>query len=546
MPFNPFELPEDKLQQIVKVMPPEAIRRQLTAMADSMGDAAFGAATAREIVARTRPEQAVPEKYARYRKLVRDGIEFFLSLVSRQRLIELVLANLALDPEITCQERLMDLAKRFPTLHKLGQLIARHPDLDPELKQWLIKLENGLYGTTFDELRAAVHGALGQSDGKSDIHVEETILAEASVGAVIPFHWQASSESDIQRGVFKVLRPGIRGLLEEELAILEKTATFFHTHRNRYPLKDLRFLEIFDDLKELMVHEIYLGNEQRYLAEAERFYADMPEIRIPQCLPHSTADMTAMSFLDGPKLADANLTNRQRRQLAETLFTALVLAPLFSWHDPTIFHGDPHAGNILAVYLAPTTTPAIGLVDWSLAGHLSRSERLKTVRLIQALLKKDLTGMCNAVRNLTLAVSDEPVIPREGVRDRILSWLHRPKQKPMPLVKQAFRLLEHLSMEGLVFPADLMLFRKAIFTLEGVLTDLWPAFDMDAAITGHLIGLFQEEFPFRLGNLFFPLTDRPENYKTLISNQELHALVAHQYINALTAYGQKLMAPLTE
>ena len=544
MALNPFDLPESMLKQIAATMSPDTLRQQLARMADSMGQAAFGTRMAREIVARTHPELAIPETYAHYRSLVCDGIEFFLSQISRERLLDLVVSQLSMDTDACCQQRLLALAQRFPTLHKLGQLIARHPDIDPDVRQWLIGLENGLYGTDPAELMVRIQAELGSAGKKSGVHVAPSILAEASVGAVVPFQWQPLGDGVCQKGVFKVLRPGIRRHLSEELTVLKKTAAYFHAHRTRYPLKDFRFLEIFDDVRDMMIHEIDLASEQRLLEAAGRFYADMPAIRIPRRLPLSTDAMTAMAFLEGPKLADADLTEPQRRRMAEALFTGIVLKPLFSRCDAALFHGDPHAGNILAVYVAESIDPAIGLVDWSLAGRLDRSDRVKTVRLIQAILKKDLTGMVNAVRGLAAGASQPTAMPRWQLRDLILGWMHEPANERLPLIKQAFRLLEFLSMEGLVFPADLMLFRKAIFTLEGVLHDLWPAFDMNAAVAQHMMALVQQELPIRLSNLFFPLADRPENYMSLVSNQDLHCLIAHQWVNSLFSYSQRLMGPL--
>ena len=61
-------------------------------------------------------------------------------------------------------------------------------------------------------------------------------------------------------------------------------------------------------------------------------------------------------------------------------------------------------------------------------------------------------------------------------------YLQSPDFARLSLIKKSFKLLEQLSFEGFVFPAELMLFRKAIFTLEGVLYDLDPSFDMNAAI----------------------------------------------------------------
>ena len=110
--------------------------------------------------------------------------------------------------------------------------------------------------------------------------------------------------------------------------------------------------------------------------------------------------MTAMDFLDGPKIIDADLTPEQRRQCAGVLFEALVCRPLFSPGENALFHGDPHAGNILAVPAPGSGTPRIGLVDWSLAGRLTRRDRVDIVRLIQAIVKQDLTGIRVAVTAL--------------------------------------------------------------------------------------------------------------------------------------------------
>jgi ubiquinone biosynthesis protein len=78
-----------------------------------------------------------------------------------------------------------------------------------------------------------------------------------------------------------------------------------------------------------------------------------------------------------------------------------------------------------------------------------------------------------------------------------------------------------------------MLFRKAVFTLEGVFYDLDPSFDMDAAIMQYIKALMTGELPMRFGNLFFPLADRSENYPSLISNVELQSLMVHLYAEAV-------------
>jgi ubiquinone biosynthesis protein len=501
-------------------------------MAADMGEGPFGQRVAREIVNRTRPQQAVPEAYAPYKPVVRDGIEFFLSRVSRPRLVELVASQLKLPPDTTAQERLLELAKRFPTLHKLGQTIARNPGLDPQVKKWLIHLENGRYGTPLESLLERI-GIIEESiDETGQIRVEPVIIAEASVGAVLPFQWRAPHTNTPLQGVLKILKPGIRGRVREELAILEETARFFENHREHYPLKNLQLLDLFQEVRQRLAREIDMRAEQHYLDEAAQFYGTLPGIEIPERLPLSTGALTAMTYLEGPKITEAQLHPSDLRQCAARLFETLICKPLFSRRQASLFHGDPHAGNILAVRSAASDRVRIGLVDWSLAGHLGKGDRIRAAQLIQAIFKNDLSGIRRSVIALHQGPQPDPQRRRQ-FRRRVLRLMRSSDFADRPLLGRTFKLLEHLALEGFVFPADLMLFGKAIFTLEGVLYDLWPRFDMDAAVTRHLAALMTREFPDRLRGFLAPFTDRPENYPSLISNVELHGLMVHHYFATL-------------
>jgi len=542
MTNNLFTYSDRMLELFVQNASHETLQEKLKTLAAAMGDEAFIKHVAREIVERTQPQQAIPEVYGHYRSVVRDGIEFFLSRVDRDRLIKLVVSQLKLDPEAGTQKRLLELAKRFPTLHKLGQIIARNPNIDPVVKKWLIHLENGCYGTPLDGIMERIGEQLVQADDRDRVQVQPAILAEASVGAVIAFYWNRPSSQARTEGVFKVLKPGIRRHLDEELLILEKTAAFFEENRHRYPLKDFKFIDVFKEVREMLVKEINLAAEQTNLIEAARFYRNMESIQIPQLFPFSTDTMTAMAFLNGPKITDAPLKKEQRKRCAALLFEALVCRPLFSRHEPSLFHGDPHAGNILAVKDPVSGNLRIGLLDWSLAGRLTKRDRVKTAQLIQAVLKKDLSGIRRSVN--ALAIGDYMNSPRQRheFRNLVLSTVRSSEFDRLALIKRTFKLLEQLTFEGFVFPAELMLFRKAIFTLEGVIFDLWPSFNMDAAVTQYLTTLVTQEIPTRFGNLFFPLVDRPENYPSLISNIELQSLIIHQYVAAIRSGTHSLSA----
>ncbi|MBN1548358.1 MAG: AarF/ABC1/UbiB kinase family protein [Syntrophaceae bacterium] len=531
-PHDMIDLSSPMLLQFLRNASKETLQEKLNTVAAAVGDEAFSRRVAREIVQSTRPQQAIPEVYGHYRSVLQDGITFFLSQVGRPRLIELVITQLKLNPEADTRERLLALAKQFPTLHKLGQIIARNPGTDPVLKKWLVHLENGCYGTPLEGMIERIGGELEKTGHRDQVNIRPVIISEASVGAVIPFQRNDPSSPEDVDGVFKILKPGIERKLEEELLILEKTAAFFEKNRSRYPLKDLKFLGIFQEIREMLVREIDLAAERDHLIEAARFFKGMERIEIPKIFPFSTGAITAMKYLNGPKITEASLTRDQRKHCAALLFDALVCRPLFSPDQNSLFHGDPHAGNILALKDTPSGPPRIGLVDWSQAGRLTKRDRVKIIQLTRAVYTKDMSNIRRAVKALDRSTSLASPTKRQEFRNLVLGMIQSPEFFRMTLIKRTFNLLKQLTFMGFVFPAELMLFRKAILTLQGVLYDLWPEFDMNAAVRQYLKSLMIREVPRRFCNLFLPLADRPENYWSLISNTDLQSLAVYQYIGA--------------
>ena len=522
---------DQKFYKFVEKTSNEELKKTLNGLAEKMGDQAFGQLVAQEVVKRTKPQHVIPMIYKRYQPIVKDGIEFFLSQVARHRLIEVVVNQLRLDPETSIQERLLELAKRFPTLHKLGQIIARNQNIDPVAKKWLVRLENGSYGTPAIGVLEIIDRNLKKTNSYEQVNVHPFLLSEASVAAVVPFDLSQTDPGKHYEGVLKVLKPGIKCHLNEELNILERTASFFERNRNRYEFKDFKFLDVFQEIRQRMVNEIDLAAEQSHLADVDRFYRDMEFIQIPQVLPFSTDSMTAMSYLEGPKITDAFKTKEERNHCAALLFEALICEPLFSRFETSLFHGDPHAGNIIAINGSNSKRFRIGLLDWSLMGRLAKSDRIITIRLLQAVFKSDLSSIRRAVKALDISASTYHSFRSRKVRKLILQIIRSRDFIHQPLFKRTFILLEQLADEGFVFSADLMLFRKAIFTLDGVIKDLMPAFDMDAAASQYVMKLLVGEIPKRFSGLFFPLTDKAENYQTLLSNMDLQSLIMQQYFS---------------
>ncbi len=501
----------------------------ILSFAEKTGMETFREQAAGEIVRITRPYDAVPDIYSEYRQIIHDGIVFLLSNFSPARLTAIVADQLLMEENSPVQERLIRLARQVPTLHKLGQTIARNRNVDESFRKWLICLENNLHGTNIADVRRKIVGEISSFAKAFSIRTADEILAEASVGAVVAFTWLKPDTGTREKGVFKILRPGVKEHLSEELNLLDELAFFFDKNREHYILKDFRFIETFRDIKEALKEETDLSGEQANLRRAFLFYGKAKSARVPRVLPFSTENLTAMEFMNGDKVTDISNCSADRKLYAQILFDTVIGHPLFSHEKQTLFHGDPHAGNIYGFAGEKQEEMTVALLDWSQAGHLSKKERMNMLWLMIGVITGDERVVCEAVGELS--EEENPLLLRR-IRRIIHDILVNREYANCSLVKKTFFLIDQSTIRGIRFPRELLLFRKAFFTLEGVLYDLDPAFDMDVCMIRLGRNLFMEELPKRWMYLLFPQSDRPEHYKIMLSNSDLHRFANHIFIES--------------
>lgn len=523
----------------------EQMAGQLDGLVQLLGERSFCRQAATYLVRFARPESAIPGSLGRFAPLVRDGIEFFLSGISYRRLRRVLLSQFLLRDCREQGERLLNLALHFPTLHKLGQVIARNPHLDPQLKKWLVGLEQGNYGTDPEVQVRFIRGQLASLGEHPEIVLTPRIIAEASVATVLPFACRTAGRDRLDQGVFKVLKPGIEDDLREELEVMAGTFAYLEKDRERYGLAEMKLSGIFQEIRGDMARELDLSAEQEHLAEAVRVYGKVAGVRIPKPAPFSTRAMTSMEYIDGRKIGDILLTRHQRMVLARLIFEAILCVPLFAREELALFHGDPHAGNILIVPGSDPKMFDVALLDWTLAGHLAKKQRGQVMELLLGVMKNDSWTLSGVIDSLALATARKEELTRNCLAGRIKVLLATKEYLACDPLRKSFLLLETMTLEGVVFPAELILFRKSFFTLEGVLHDISPGFAMGEAMELYLGRLLLKELPQRCGTWMTPAADKSLHYQTLLSNRDLQELSLHQAI-ALWQQAMKRNTSLVE
>jgi ubiquinone biosynthesis protein len=111
------------------------------------------------------------------------------------------------------------------------------------------------------------------------------------------------------------------------------------------------------------------------------------------------------------------------------------------------------------------------------------------------------------------------------------------------LMEKAFFLIDQSALGGIFYPGNLLMFRKAFFTLQGVIYDLDPDFDMDRYMTQILSELFVEDLPARWWYFFFPYSDKPSNYKLSVTNSDLANLFFRMCMESGTGLVSMILRP---
>ena len=468
---------------------------------------------------RSRVLDVIPESAENWVPLVHDSLLLFLDRLSEERFVERLMEHVRLPRDADRGDLLLAFVAKTPSLQKLGQLLARNPAIAPDLRQALQTLENSIVTISRDEIVQTIEDALGEDVvSRYQIYFAEDVLAEASVGAVIRATLIEPGEQVIQQAVCKILKRSATTSLPEELEILATVIQNLQDNGDFYDIGAAPVVELFREIRDALSKEIQVTEEQRNLARAAEYYKDQEEILIPEIYAFSTPNVTCMQFVNGVKITDAYSGNLgARAMLAQRLSDALTFDVIFSDHEEALFHGDPHAGNVLHVVDDTDVPYRIALIDWGLSEVFPKAQREQLVQLLVGLTLGDPKRLGN---NLGALVElDEPSPAREqaisDLVDRVLTHKDR----------DSFQLLNDLVTElgrqGFPIRFNAAIFIKSQLTIAGILVELDPDFKQGDYLMSRVSGQVFKEMPTRLlRTIYFPAWNS-HNYKSMMSNEDV-------------------------
>jgi len=465
----------------------------------------------------------IPEKWgALWIPIVHDAMLSFLDRLSDDRLLDKLVGLAMLPPNSSSGDYLIEFVSKVPSLQKLGQIIARNPDLAPEYRAALQGLENGINTMTRDEIVDYITTDVGKpSLDKYQVEFADKKLAEASVGATIRASYIPPGTSARQQMIFKVVKPYVLAYLPEDLAIIDGLAEYFTTNHDFYQLGSLPLVDLFREIRKALTNEINIVAEQKNFTRAREYYKGNDKVLIPEILPISNSHVTAMQFVAGEKITSAfKGDQRQRSIMAVRLSNVMTGDVIFSPKSEAIFHGDPHPGNVYRVTGNPKDPYQIALLDWGLMGVFPRADRRALMQLILGAQMSDAKRLRKNVGALV-----EGGLPNDPAKlqkvDALVAEVARPKPGRGSFDALS-DLLAGLIEQGYQTKFALNVFIKSQATIAGELVELDPSLKQDELVEKQVTALVKKEMPKRLVCVVFCWNSR--GYTSMLSNGDVMAV----------------------
>jgi ubiquinone biosynthesis protein len=451
------------------------------------------------------PGAWIPPAYARWLPVIEALLEAFLRHFDCAVLAQLLDQQRALPPSASAAARAARMAGELTALHKLCQMLARNPRLPAEARTALAPLES-LPPEAIPDTAVREAAALAmQARPDFELDSENPKVARGSVADVFRFRDRTSEGNAI---VLKTVRADSLLRIQKETAILMQMAKDCPAVGVvAGPDFAAALAEALRDAAGALLREIDFVAEAANLRDARAFYKFNCRIRVPATIGIPVDRGIFMEFVEGVPLLDAPLDYESRRDAARLVFRRLILDPLFSGLSESIFHADPHAGNLLAQTQkhAPFT---LVLLDWSQAGR------------VPAPLRHALITLC-----LYCVTGEEPP---SDVLTRLLETNRKSIRIPLPRgtgdpLHAAFEIVQQLALQGHPVPLNLLLLRKSFLTLDGITRQLDPDFNAWLETLAYAFEVFASEAVMRTWSIQFPWLDRPDFYRSGLPTRTLAA-----------------------
>ncbi|MGO3858994.1 MAG: ubiquinone biosynthesis regulatory protein kinase UbiB [Neisseriaceae bacterium] len=359
-----------------------------------------------------------------------------------------------------------------PIFVKFGQVLSTRRDLlPPDYADQLALLQDKVPPFAGAEAQAIVEAAFGRP--VSELYAEFTVepVASASVAQVHQAYLYDEDGGKGQKVAVKVLRPKIKPIIEQDLALLGVFARL--AERFLPDGKRLRPREVVAEFDKYLHDELDLMNEAANASLLGRQFKDSDMLIVPDVyFDYCARNVLTIEWMDGTPISDVetlkakNIDFKQLARFGVEIFFTQVFKNGF-------FHADMHPGNIMVAddgrYIA---------IDFGIVGTLTEYDKRYLAINFLAFFNRD-------YHRVATAHIESGWVPKD-TRPEELAAAVRTVCEPIfnkPLAQISFglvlmRLFETSRRFDVEIQPQLVLLQKTLLNIEGLGRELDPELDL--------------------------------------------------------------------
>jgi ubiquinone biosynthesis protein len=369
-------------------------------------------------------------------------------------------------------ERLRQGLERLgPIFVKFGQVLSTRRDLIPlDVADELARLQDRVPPFPAAQSRALVEKAFGRPIDAVFARFDAEPVASASIAQV---HF--AELKDGREVAVKVLRPGMRDVIEQDLALLHTIAAW--VERLSADGRRLKPREVVAEFDGYLHDELDLVREAANGTQLRRNMDGLGLVLIPEMVWElCTEGVIVMQRMRGvpigqtERLREAGVDFKKLSRDGVTIFFTQVFRDGF-------FHADMHPGNIM-VSLEPATVGRYIALDFGIIGTLTETDKEYLAYNFIAFFRRDYKRVAELHIESGWVPPDTRVGDLEGAIRAVCEPQFDRPLKDISLGQVLLRLFQTSRRFNVEIQPQLVLLQKTLLNIEGLGRQLDPDLDL--------------------------------------------------------------------
>tara|TARA_B100000700_G_scaffold314619_1_gene401456 strand:+ start:227 stop:1780 length:1554 start_codon:yes stop_codon:yes gene_type:complete len=358
-----------------------------------------------------------------------------------------------------------------PIFIKFGQLLSTRPDAIPsDIANTLKSLQDDLPPFSTNQAIILIEKEIDSSIDDIFSNFDKEPIAAASIAQV----YSANLADGGDPIAIKVVRPGIRKVIERDISLMKRLARYIEKKSN--DARRLQLLKLVLEYEAVILTELNMKVEASNIKQTKRNFANNNLLYVPEAYVDLTSEnILVMERIEGIPVDKVEVLKElgvDFKLLAERgveIFLKQVFIDNF-------FHADMHPGNIFINAKNPES-PSYVAVDYAIVGTLSEEEQFQIGRMLVAVIGRNF----KEVANILIEAKWVDASTRQNELENTIRAACEPIfDQPLEKINFGEMLLfifDSARRFNLSMQPSLMLLQKTLINIEGLGKQLYPSLD---------------------------------------------------------------------